>query len=412
MTKFLCLSVIIITSILNIKAQDNFVSGSYIESNGTLQKGLISLKGNTSTPQSFLFKKESTGETKTVTNKDATSFYLESSVENRKFVLKSVLIYESSDKFDKLNNQREVNFIKKNIFVETIIESEISLFKFQRSNKPDIFFYSNSEDKITTLVHKKYLGLQNKVKENNSYKQQLFSTLKCNNEKALNFEGPQYNENSLVKLWQSYIECSNSNSNFLKKEVQNKPINVKASIGAGFNSLSTETAGGSIDFGKSNYVSFGGELELLFAKDSKWGLVLNLATYSYSNTSNNEIQLNFPASGTFTVENEAEINGLDLNLGLRHYINLSTESAIFLGVFFGIDPINTTEIKFLNIDRETITAEQGAPNFAIAAGYQLDKLSVEFKLNTAKDHLREGTIFNNSSLIYSTITLRYQLFNF
>jgi hypothetical protein len=117
MTKILCIWAIIITSILSVKAQDEFVPGAYTDLSGALQEGLISLDGERSTPQSFLFKKEFTDEATTITKNEARSFRITSSIENRKFIVKPILIYESSDKFDKLNNQREVDFSKKDLFI-------------------------------------------------------------------------------------------------------------------------------------------------------------------------------------------------------------------------------------------------------------------------------------------------------
>lgn len=408
---------ILITSLLiiissSLIGQTDFILGSYTSNSGQEFVGLISPNSVKETPQSFQFKSSEESEPITLTKNNATSVSITDEIEKLKYVLKPVLTYESNDNINKLDNTREASFKKEDLFIELLVGSDVSLYRVKRINKKNIFFYSDSEEKITTLVQKKYIGFNNQIKSNNDFRQQLSTALNCTNEKNLSFENIEYNAKSLLNLFQNYQECSNSSSSFIRKKNKDKLLNVKASVGAGTASFNTETRGGDVDFGKSNYVSFGGEVEYLTSTKRKWGLVLNLATYNFSELGFNDVQLNFPSTETITIENGAEVKGLDLNLGIRHYIHLSDASAIFIGGFFGFDLINSTEIVFLNINRESISTTQGAPNFAVGLGYQWNKLSAEFKLHSPKNHLNEGTFFSNSSLNYSSIALRYELFNF
>lgn len=140
------------------------------------------------------------------------------------------------------------------------------------------------------MVQKKYRGFQNEVKTNNSYKQQLSTLLKCDDEKTLNFQSLNYNKKSLLKLFQTYYQCSNARSNFVVKEKKEKLVNIKVIAGAGISSLTTRTLGDNdATFGNSNYTIFGAEFEYHFNKKRNWALVFNIAPFKFSNFGSNDV---------------------------------------------------------------------------------------------------------------------------
>ncbi len=413
MNKQLSITVLSLILSFTLLGQNNFVSGFYINKSGDKIIGLILEDAAANTPQSFQFKKNDNDQASSITKKNAITVSLDNPSGSRSYTLKQVLTYKSSDNINKLDKQRDVNFEKQELFIESIIESDISLYRLRQSNSPDIFFYSDKENQIITLVYKRYIGLENKIQTNNSYQQQLSTALMCSDGNGLDFSTLNYNEKSLSKIFQSYIACTNANISFIKQENQEKLFNIKALAGIGASSFSTPTVRGlEADFGNANYVTFGIELEYLLNNSRKWGLVLNISNFNFSNISTNEIELNFPATGTFIAENEGIVQGIDLNLGARHYLYLNDNSAFFLGAFVGFDVASETTITFLNTARDEVTTSEGAPNVLFGAGYQWKKISLEAKIATAKNNLREGTLFNNSQFTYSSITLRYSLLDF
>ena len=101
-----------------------------------------------------------------------------------------VKIDDSSDNLFNMTSDKNPNFKEKTIFLKVVIDGNVSLYQYKKEDLTRFFYSLNGTD-INQLVYKRYLS-ENKIEQNNYFKQQIFNDLKCNSIELSSIENLRY----------------------------------------------------------------------------------------------------------------------------------------------------------------------------------------------------------------------------
>ncbi len=119
-----------------------------------------------------------------------------------KYIRAKTNIDKSSEQIDKMSSERNPNFQEELLFLKVLIEGKASLFLYIDGNLTR-FFYKLNDSEIQQLVYKRYL-IDDTILENNSFKQELFLKLKCEEIVLNDIKNLRYSNRDLEKLFIKY----------------------------------------------------------------------------------------------------------------------------------------------------------------------------------------------------------------
>lgn len=137
---------------------------------------------------------------------------------NSKFVRYTVNIDRSTKNLNYLSEVKNPVFKEEQLFLKVIVEGKANLYFYEDGNLRR-YFYSKDKGDVQQLVYKSYKTSENKVAENNRFRQQIFSDLKCQSISMKLVENLDYKLKDLISFFVKYNECSGSKIiNFKKRE--------------------------------------------------------------------------------------------------------------------------------------------------------------------------------------------------
>lgn len=326
-------------------SQVNFEQGYFINENNIKTECLIQNYDWNIFPSEIEYK---LSDSSTI-NKINTSLLKEIKINNTSHYYKKYYV-----DIDSRIEQKSLVFEKKNIFLQVLIEGEASLLKYKYEN---IYFYELGKN-INQLVHKEYTENQ-KNKKDNRYKQELYNNLKCSDLTLENFQKLEYRDNQLVRLFEEYNNCTNSEyKNYISKQTK-FDFNLKLFTGLTFYTLNTTLApdviGSSIRTETSKNSSTGiiagieAELKLPF-KHNRWSVFMSSSYNSYKETSKYYDELLGGYKGTIVIDNYSCI---EVSLGAKYYFHINENSNINLNLAYG---------NVLELNSENMISFEGSMN--------------------------------------------------
>lgn len=327
-----------------------------------------------------------------------------------KYVRAIVKIDKSGDDLNNMSSERNPVFQEDSLFLKVLIDGKTSLFFYEEGNLTR-FFYKTNDSEIQQLVYKRYL-LNNKIAQNNQFKQQIFIDLKCQSITEKNVENIDYNKKDLTKLFARYNECINSeyiDYTFMQKK---DLFNLSIRPGVNNSSLSIENVQSdtrNTDFGNNLNFRLGIELEFILPYNkNKWGIIIE-PTYQYFKSEKRTETKN--VSGGILIS-EVNYQSIELPVGIRHYFFLNDNSKIFADFSYVFDFSNNSEIKFTRSNGTMYNTLEVKPrrNLALGIGYKLkDKYSIGMRYQTGREILGSYLYWNSSYKTLSVI-FGYSLF--
>ncbi len=292
-----------------------------------------------------------------------------------KYTRHTVNIDKSSNDLREISNIKAPIFNEETLFLKVLIEGEASLYSFENDGI-NRYFYKINDSKVNQLVFKEYLNDEGLVAKNTSYKQQLWSNLKCSSIKTNNFERLNYNKEDLTNFFVEYNKCSNKDY-ILYEKVNEKKDLFNLSIRPGINSSTLSIRN---DLGRTNgnfdnklNFRFGIEAEFIFSfNKNKWAFIIE-PTYNHSYKAENNI-----IRRGAEVVTKVEYHSLELPIGIRYYFFLNEDSKFFINASYVSD--FTLSNGFVDFNSEVDLEITAGNNLAFGAGYKHnDKYSLELR---------------------------------
>lgn len=359
---FTLISIITFNSFSQIK----FEKGYFIGNSGVKTECLIKNFDWYNNPSELEYK---LNESSTI-EKESINTIKEFAVNDTKYTRFLVDLDRSSNQINSLSQIRKPIFNKETLFLKSLIEGNANLYLYTDGNLIR-FFYNVSNKEVTPLIFKEYKIESNIIKENNHFKHQLLTDLKCSSISIKVIENIKYKKNDLIDFFIRYNKCINSD--FTEYDIKNEDDLFNLNVRLGVNSSSLSISNDyhnvvSMDYDNKLNFRFGIETEFILPfNKNKWAVLIE-PTFQY-----------------YKIKKETDVvdyKSIELPVGLRYYFFLNETNKLFVNSLIIYDlPLKST-IRHLDI---------GAIfNLALGVGYNYKgKYSLELRYLTNRHVLNE-----------------------
>lgn len=406
--RFLFMVLFFVTA--NMFSQTHFEAGYYIDN---LDKKVNCLIKNTdwkNNPTEFKYKLNENDEIKVATIDDIKEFVIYNFA---KYIRATVGVDRSSRDALGISKQKKSLFTEETLFLQTILEGKASLYKFEDKSLK-YFFFSVDDEPLEQLVYKKYYLTKNgaidkyQILDNNTYRNQLWMSLKCASISKSQFENLKYRSNALEALFKKYNTCNNAENIEYKKVTNKKLFNFTLTPGLDVSSYKQQIATGrtsvlDVNFGYQSSLRLGAELEAILPfNNNKWAIIVEPFYQSYKSES--EVDDEQIDNARFTY------SSLGLNFAFRHYFFISDKAKLFINAGYAREFKLNLEIEIGDATEEAlINKSAGAP--IIGMGFKIkNRYSVELRSVFNRELVRRGLNLSDSKYNTFSLILGYTIF--
>jgi hypothetical protein len=398
---FICILVLIITSIANSQVQ--YEKGYFLDNNKNKTECLIRFLDWDNNPEKFEYKLNEGEDSKTGDVNSISKLEIYNKVI---YMAANVDIDINTSTSNELNNNAELELTKKRIFLQLLVEGKANLYHYVDANSRR-FYYQIDENQIILLEYKEYINENNKIAKNENYKGELWNNLKCSSLKLKSVNKARYNQADLISILETYNTCENELTYTFKKVKRKDVFNLTIRPGLNFTSIDLDNPGTNqiltrdLKYDQETSLRIGLQLEyILPTKRRKWAVTLE-PTYNYYKTEKTYNTTPNSNSGQ-SVTASADYSSVEIPIGIRHYSLLNEDSKLFISGAYVLDISLKNDIVF----SESVKYEgDTGNNLAFGLGYVFkDKYSIEARLNTSRELLKnfdeESADFKGFSLIF------------
>jgi hypothetical protein len=384
---------------INSFAQTSFIKGSYVTDKDQKVEGLIKNLDWKNNPTQFEFKSSESSKAEILKITSIKSFEIDNKV---KYVKSKVNIDNSSTFVNSLSTEKAPIYTEETVFLKTLVQGDTNLYEYNSATSK-LFFYQADNGIVIPLIYKKYFIDNNRVAENNEYKDQLKQVKSCNETIEKEIGVLKYTTKDLTVFFTKANSCNGGSVNYqsITESEKKNLFHVTLRPGINFSSYSVES-NVMPDFYNANFDNktsfrFGVEAEFVLPFNNNKLAVIIEPTYQYYNAdkildaaTNRGVRIKY--------------SSIELPVGLRYYMFLDKNSKIFvnaLGVFDAV--LGKSKLEY---DNTFVTPGlKSSMNMAFGIGYKYaDRYNVEFRINSKRDMLPGGTSmeskYKNFSIIF------------
>ena len=293
---------------------------------------------------------------------------------------------------------KEPQFVKKDVFLEVVLESDATLYAYNSGSGIRYFYKVNSKNiPVSQLVYKTYKVTEVTTAENAQFRQQLFRDVTCAGESINAFLKLKYDRKSLIPVFEKYNECSGYVSNIPNTKKHNKAaINYTLFLGVGITNFGIDIAEYSPGNDKKAAVSGGIEASLTLPSQ-KWSLFARGEYEQFSGEVSNTYFNSASSTNQFTNTFAIDYKSLNFYFGPRYNFVLNTKNKLFIDVAAALAiPLNGNFIQNTSVtnaagtfDNATIVYDINSTMFVnFGVGYIFNnKFGVDVRLDTNRDFL-------------------------
>jgi hypothetical protein len=392
-------------------AQIDYQKGYFLSNNGEKTDCFIKNMDWKNNPSEIKYRIGENDEVKTALIEDIGEFLI---YDECKFVRAVVEIDRSVDNVNNLSTDVNPLFNKEQLFLRVVIEGNATLYQYQDSNLTR-FFYSIGETDKVQLIYKRFLpnGLLT-IGRNETYKEQLETTMLCSKITPNSIERLNYEFNPLKKIFLAYNTCVDSNSTMVngdnslvdnssavynKNDSQRDVFNLTPRIGANFSSFDVVT----VLSGSNDNINYGSKTNLRIGLETEFILPYNknkIALIAEFTLSNFKSEVN--------IGNEVrkvDYNSFDIPFGVRYYFFLNESSKIYINAVYNLNVSTGKLVQTKDFDLTPSTSS----TLGYGLGYKFkNKFSVEYRLLSSRN--ASDYIFYNFNYKVSSLILGHSFF--
>lgn len=375
--------------------QNTFKEAYYINHDLDTISGYIRDDDWLKSPTHFNFKKSLNENSKKVTPQEVNLFSIKGS---RTYIAKEVQMDVTPTNLNKLTKEVAPIWETRHVFLEQLVKGKANLFIYLESTFVRYFIQIDNEG-LTHLMYKQYITEENKIGENNQFRQQLFSRLKseCVNER--DFQNLNYKQKELKAIVEDYNACFSSQEPEILSKSKRKSSFLRirpgiqlATFVSDFRSTVTSRRE---EFDPKIGFRFGLEYEYVFGfNNNKWAFIVEPSFQRYSSTADVTTFDFAPRS------REIDYASIEGQFGVRYYMFIHPKHTIFGNIGIVQDFVLQGEIKGdIGNDLDDLS---GTNNFFVGAGYHLNKrMNLEVRLHAKRNLTQKYRSDSN----YTTIGL-------
>ena len=180
-----------------------FENGYFIDNQNQIIECLIKNEDWAINPNEIKYKLSEEAEQKTLTIKSIKEFGIYGV---SKYIRCIVDIDRSSQVLSKITFDKYPKFMEEELFLKILVEGKATLYLYEDGNYKK-FFFNKDNSKIKQLIFKNYKISTFDISQNNTFKQQLWINLTCQDIKMDDIKTINYKQNELVNLFERYNQC-------------------------------------------------------------------------------------------------------------------------------------------------------------------------------------------------------------
>ena len=400
---------------LTLFAQDKYRAGYYIDNQGNRVEGYLK-SADYDAINDIGFRQL---EFKTDLNQDAEKVEKFNVVE---FGYNGQMkIQKMKAKIDNVNLNTDFGYYKEfttkeaNVFLKVLVEGQATLYSYDAGyGTKYLYKIQGKNDAATQLLYKKYLKSSNMLEENNTFRQQLFYNIKCEDQTYNDFLNVKYEENELVSLFSNFNKCQNEIYTVFK-DLQKKTYKVNFSVLLGYNNgmFRVDDIQHPTDAANFGMISVGADAEIVFASDN----ASIFTSVEYKNAKGETEQTGLVSQSSPVPLRQVfrfDSYFVDVLVGARLYKKFGKSSTAFVGVGAGMNitsgTFETFQSTYTSPDLILIREEGmgGSPFVSFQLGYKFNKhYGIDVNYDTAKQILGNKSGQGIAKVAEIGLNLRY-----
>jgi hypothetical protein len=395
-------------------SQISFEKGYFISNEGQKTECLIRNLDWSSNPTNFDFKLTETDEIQKTDITKVKEFSINNISTFKRFTVK---MDRSSELAQNLSREKNPIFKEETLFLRVLVDGKASLFSYKEVNLYR-YFFSIDNSNVEQLIFKSYLfdkATQDKtsnsnntgelaysgVSVNNTFKQQLFNSLKSENISLKEIEALRYNEEELKNLFIKYEKNSNVELKQYSENIKRDYFNIYARIGLSNSSFSIHQLTNvynnpwNVDMENQSNIRLGLEFEFVMPYNkNKWSLI---AEPTYENFKSEKFSNNRTTN--------VDYKSFNLPIGVRHYMFLNKNTKLFVNALYNFSFSQNSKIsnKFGN-QLNNYNEIDPSGNFVLGCGISFkDKINLEFRYGFKRsiwNYVFYEATYESASLIF------------
>jgi hypothetical protein len=378
----------------NSYSQIIFEKGYFIDNGDKKTDCLIKNLDWRSNPTEFEYKLDEQDQSQKINISQAKEFGI---YNVSKYQRQIVNIDRSSAVLSKLDLDKSPKFTEEKLFLKVLLEGKATLYEY---NDEDLnrFFFKTDDTPVTQLVYKSYKISETEIGDNNQFRNQLFTSLKCESINAQTVKYINYKRSDLIKIFSKYNQCSNSSftnfENTQKKDLFN--LTIRPGIKSSSYSVENDFANYyNTDFGSKVGFRLGLEAEFILPfNKNKWAIIIE-PTYQSFKAEKFQSDLRMTS--------KIDYSSIELPIGIRHYFFLNNNSNIFINAQYQIDLTLNNELSFQRTSLRNDVKIDAEGTVAFGLGYKYKKkYSTELRMALPKDLLGKYQVWKSD---YTAVSL-------
>lgn len=318
------------------------------------------------------------------------------------YVSADVRIDRSPSVLSELTSDKNPKWSQENLFLKVLVDGKATLYGYTNRNLSR-FFYSVDSSLIQQLIFKEFVQSQGELGQNNTYKSQLWSAIRCPDANVRDLNSVKYSETDLRKYFKKYNACFGVTESKSDDSSIRNVFNLKLIGGLNSSDLAIRQFNGlffsKFEFGKVVSPRIGVEGEFIFPfHKNKWGVTFESVYQSYKSE--------FSKGGATS---SIDYSFVELGVGVRHYFFVSDNLRIFLNAHYHPYPRYIFR-RNLMLDDYPIKLKQ-TDLFSVGGGLQYNRFSVDFRYFGKTDITSYYTIIE-STYSRTAFTIGYRLIEF
>lgn len=406
MKKILLFVIVIVTS-LSVSAQISFEKGYFINNENQKTECLIKNIDWQNNPSEFNYKLSENSPIEKGTLLSVKEFGIFNA---NKYVRYTTNIEQSSTLIEKLSESRLPEFKEEQVFLRVLIEGAATLYEYENANIKR-FFYTKSDKVIEPLIFKLYRTPENQIAQNNTFRQQLWNELKCDDFTSKDLEHLKYEKKALINFFITYNKCNHADYVNLEEKIKRDFFHLTLKPRVNFSSLTSSSfiEYDNINFKEKSNISLGIEAEFILPfNKNKWSIIVEPAYQYYKNRTS----FAYKYAVGYILNVAIDYKSVELPMGLRHYFFLNNQSKFYVNAHYIINiSSNDSKFDFTRSDESVFNSLKISPrtSFAFGAGYKYKNYGFELRYYTNRNLLGDYLYYNTDYKTFSAM-LSYSIF--
>lgn len=199
-------------------AQDNYLPGYYIDTNGETIRGFINDKEWEVNPDKIRFKKDDTGKPLIITPETVKGFGIEN---GDRYVARTVDVNIAPIKLNELGKTKEPIFERGTFFLRVLVDGNASLFFLHDKIGKKHFFIEKADLPVEELIFTRYLKWvkgKGNVMPFYQYKGQLTNSFSDCEAISGSITQVKYESKDFVEIFENYNKCNGGKITYVYKE--------------------------------------------------------------------------------------------------------------------------------------------------------------------------------------------------